>query len=70
MNKYKLRARAIEKEITIAELKQKANITNYTYDNLLENDGLSLSDVKNIIKALDLDYNQTRDVFFDDIFFE
>lgn len=69
MNKNKLKARAIEKEIKVAELKQKA-ITNYTYENLLENDGLSLADVKKIIKVLNLDYDQTRDLFFDDIFFE
>lgn len=69
MNKNKLKARAIEKEIKIADLKQKA-ITNYTYENLLENDGLSLADVKKIIKVLNLDYDQTRDLFFDDIFFE
>lgn len=69
MNKNKLKARAIEKEIKVADLKQKA-ITNYTYENLLENDGLSLADVKKIIKVLNLDYDQTRDLFFDDIFFE
>lgn len=69
MNKNKLKARAIEKEIKVADLKQKA-ITNYTYENLLENDGLSLADVKKIIKVLNLNYDQTRDLFFDDIFFE
>lgn len=69
MNKNKLKARAIEKEIKVADLKQRA-ITNYTYENLLENDGLSLADVKKIIKVLNLDYDQTRDLFFDDIFFE
>lgn len=67
MNERKLKAKLVEKGISVETISHKIGINPSTFYRKIKSDSFTIAEVRIIIEVLQLTYDEIMDIFFSDI---